>query len=83
MHKKFEINRTKIKGGCQSVTHNSKSDLPLIANINANKIGSIYKFLAQFFSNFVTQHTHYANYLAEGGPKKSRTTQNFAIIKNP
>ena len=35
MHKKFEINRTKIKGGCQSrrkvVTHNSKSDLPLLA----------------------------------------------------
>ena len=33
MHKKFEINRTKIKGGFQSrrkvVTHNSKSDLPL------------------------------------------------------
>ena len=33
MHKKFELNRTKIKGGCQSVrkvvTHNSKSDLPL------------------------------------------------------
>ena len=33
MHKKFEINRTKIKGGCQSrrkvVNHNSKSDLPL------------------------------------------------------
>ena len=33
MHKKFEINRTKIKGGCQSgrkvVTPNSKSDLPL------------------------------------------------------
>ena len=35
MHKKFEINRTKIKGGCQSVrkvvTHNSRSDLPLAA----------------------------------------------------
>ena len=34
MHKKFEINWTKIKGGCQSgrkvVTHNSKSDLPLV-----------------------------------------------------
>ena len=36
MHKKFEINRTKIKGCCQSgrkvVTkiHNSKSDLPLV-----------------------------------------------------
>ena len=33
MHTKFEINLTKIKGGCQSgrkvVTHNSKSDLPL------------------------------------------------------
>ena len=37
MHKKFEINQTKIKGGCQSgrkaVTHNSKSDLPLAAAI--------------------------------------------------
>ena len=37
MHKKFEINRTKIKGGCQSgrqvVTHNSKSDLPLVVVI--------------------------------------------------
>ena len=36
MHKKFEINRTKIKGSCQSgrkkVTHNSKSDLPLVFN---------------------------------------------------
>ena len=34
MHKKFEINRTKIKVSCQSgrkvVTHDSKSDLPLI-----------------------------------------------------
>ena len=34
MHKKFEINRTKIKGGCQLrrkvVTHNSKSDLLLV-----------------------------------------------------
>ena len=33
MHKKFEINQTKIKGGCQQgrkvVTHNSKSDLPI------------------------------------------------------
>ena len=34
MHKKFEIDRTKIKGGCQSarkvVTHDSKRDLPLV-----------------------------------------------------
>ena len=33
MHKNFEINRTKIKGSCQSgrklVPHDSKSDLPL------------------------------------------------------
>ena len=33
-YKKFEINRTKIKGSCQLgrkvVTHDSKSDLPLI-----------------------------------------------------
>ena len=33
MHKKFEIHRTKIKGGCQSgrkvVPHDSKTDLPL------------------------------------------------------
>ena len=37
MHKKFEINWAKIKGGCQSgrkvLTHNSKSDLPLIKDI--------------------------------------------------
>ena len=34
MNKKFEINRTKIKGGCQLerkvVPHNSKNDLPLV-----------------------------------------------------
>ena len=34
MHKKFEINQTKIKGGCQLgrkvVPHNSKSNLPLV-----------------------------------------------------
>ena len=33
MHKKFELNQTKIKGSCQLgrkvATHNSKSDLPL------------------------------------------------------
>ena len=38
MHKKFEINRKKIKGGCQSgrkvVTHNSKRDLPLVQPYN-------------------------------------------------
>ena len=36
MHKKFEIDGTKIEDGCQSwrklVTHNSKSNLPLDTN---------------------------------------------------
>ena len=36
MHKKFEINQTKIKVGCQSerkvVPHDSKSDLPLMSS---------------------------------------------------
>ena len=34
MHKKFELNRTKIKGGCQSgrkvVANDSKNDLPTV-----------------------------------------------------
>ena len=38
MHKKFEINRTKIKGSCQLgrkvAPHDSKSDLPLVATSN-------------------------------------------------
>ena len=37
MHKKFEINRTNIKGGChlerKVETHNSKSDLSLATNL--------------------------------------------------
>ena len=44
MHKKFEMNLTKIKGGYQPgikvVTHNSKSDLPLVEKtllINRNR----------------------------------------------
>ena len=40
MHKKFEINQTKIKGGCQSgrkvAPHDSKSDLPLSILHNNN-----------------------------------------------
>ena len=35
MHKKFEINWTQIKGGCQSgrkvVPHDSESDLPIMS----------------------------------------------------
>ena len=47
MHKKFEINRTKSKGGCQSgrklVPHNSKIDLPPKTEI--------YSLRLHFFSN--------------------------------
>ena len=39
MHKKYDINLTKIKSGCQSgrkvVTHNSKSDLPVVVGKKA------------------------------------------------
>ena len=45
MHKKFEINQTKIKGGCQSgrkvVTHNSKSDLPLALRLSLSSFWSL------------------------------------------
>ena len=38
----FEINPTKIKGGCQSgrkvVTHDSKSDLPLTAQTDFHSV---------------------------------------------
>ena len=30
MHKKFQINQTKVKSAIKVVTHNSKSDLPLV-----------------------------------------------------
>ena len=43
MYKKFEINRTKIKGGCRSgrkVTHNSKSDLPGYTHNKEKNVGS-------------------------------------------
>ena len=44
MHKKFDINRTKIKGGCQSgrkvVAHDSKRDLPLCMFISSSKFNT-------------------------------------------
>ena len=51
MHKKFEINRTKIKGGCQSgrkvVTNNSNSDLPL------SNFADEFEFLTPDWPNFI------------------------------
>ena len=54
MQKKFEINREKIKGGCQSgrkvVTHNSKSDLPLVVVTNQILfLKNVYPFFSSFF----------------------------------
>ena len=49
MHKKFEINLTKIKGGCQLgrkvVTHNSNSDLPLKDGFNVFELHKCIFFL--------------------------------------
>ena len=55
MHKKFEINQTKIKGVCLSgrkvVTHqNSKSDLPLIGIFTFDKY--VCKFLVSYGNVF-------------------------------
>ena len=53
MHKKFEINQTKIKGGCQLgrkvVTHNSKSHLPLIRKLFSLDFKSLKSSLSQNF----------------------------------
>ena len=56
----FEVNQTKIKGGCQSgkkvVPHDSKSDLPLhILEVKYVCFGFIWKLLAysgSLFYNF-------------------------------
>ena len=60
MQKKFEINRTKIKGSCQSgievVTHDSKSDLPLalpslclcLPALDAGSILTLFKYSIQY-----------------------------------
>ena len=58
MQKKFEINRTKIKGGCQSgrkvVTHNSKSDLPLVDILFSDKYSYAIQMQAFQISPLVT-----------------------------
>ena len=52
MQKKSDINRTKIKDGCQSgrkvVTHNSSSDLPLGARTLFIKINDLGYFIVFF-----------------------------------
>ena len=55
MHKKFETNQTKIKGGCQSgrklVTHDSKSDLPLTDGIPTMTVNSERRLTGGVFRN--------------------------------
>ena len=62
MQKKFEINRTKIKGGCQSgrkvVTHNSKSDLLLASYVHVLRyFGAFLELGLLIFINFVCNHS--------------------------
>ena len=65
MHKKFEINQTKIKGGCQLgrkvVTHNSKSDLPLaicykLFNLKEGQNNWFFVLNPNDFNEFVVVH---------------------------
>ena len=64
MHKKFEINWTKIKGVCQSerkvVTHNSKSDLPLKSLRDYYEISKTKTIKTPFKSVliFINNHCH-------------------------
>ena len=57
MHKKFEINRTKIKGGCQLgrkvVTQNSKSDLPLELSLASSCVGDHLRKLIAVICNII------------------------------
>ena len=62
MHKKFEINQTKIKGSCLSgrkvVTDDSKSDLPLVRDwflIQNEKLS----FLNMHYNNIVFLLSNY------------------------
>ena len=52
MHKKFEINRTKIKGSCQSgrkvLSHDFKSDLPLALTLMDQAVREFADFVPLF-----------------------------------
>ena len=56
MNKKFDINGTKIKGSCQSgrkvVTHDSKSDLPLVYACGYWLASTNFFFLTNISRNF-------------------------------
>ena len=76
MHKKFEINRTEIKGGYQSerkvVSHNSKSDLPL------ESVKKVYKF-----SGFGDMPTEFNVSLLRGAPNPKAVFSSKAVGEPP
>ena len=69
MHKKFEINRTKINGGCQSgrkvVTHDSKSDLPLIANTKITPFKKLKGHTPRHFVGIFRCHFQFRNFCSD------------------
>ena len=71
MHKKCEINRTKIKGGCQSgrkvLIHDSKSDLPL-----KQRQILILKMIKSWFMNVPNKKKVFCVGLDVGGKLESR-----------
>ena len=84
MHNKFEINRTKIKGGSQSgrkvVTHNSKSDLPLVVHVHLlnMRIILIKVKTVHLFSYFCSQKRSHV------GPRTgSYTSQETRLMMKP
>ena len=62
MQKAFEINRTKIKGSCQSggkvITHNSKSDLPLVHDQIETSFLKWFIFWIDIFSEQIWHFEH-------------------------
>ena len=74
MHKKSEINQTKIKGGCQSgrkvVTHNFKSDLPLAScriesHLHSAELDEVVGIFGTFGFAFALYVTHVHAYITK------------------
>ena len=80
MHKKFEMNQTKIKDGCQSgskvVTHNSKKDLPLTKPMTAPSYIMIFNF------SFPFSVGHSVEMITEAHPTEKSGFQVYKISRN-
>ena len=82
MHKKFEINQTKIKGCCQSVgkvvPHNCKRDLPLVMYLYSWNITKI------DFETILCQISHCAKSAESRGDKRDlQSSFTVAAENNP